>query len=140
MLIRRNFLPDFMDSFFNTNLLDNYSKSEIGVSMPAVNITEESDKFTIEVAAPGIDKNDFKINLEQNLLTVSCEKETKNEETGERYTKREFNYSSFSRSFTLPENVEAEKIKAKHQNGILKIEVPKKEQAIEKTPRQIEIS
>ena len=85
--------------------------------------------FEIQVAAPGIKKEDFKINLERNVLTISSESKTENEEKDENgaFTRREFNYSSFSRSFTLPEMAEPEKIDAAYEDGILKIMVPKKE-------------
>lgn len=107
--------------------------------MPAVNIVEEKDDFRIEVAAPGLDKKDFKIDLNNNVLTISSEKNDEKEEKSERFMRREFSYSSFKRSFTLPETAQVDKIVANHKNGILQITIPKKEEARVKPPRQIAI-
>jgi len=109
-------------------------------SLPAVNIVESKEDYRIEVAAPGLNKDDFKINLENNVLTVSSEKEDKHEENDEKVMRREFSYSSFSRSFTLPQTVNSEKIKASHKDGILQVIIPKKDEAREKPSREIKIS
>ncbi len=112
-----------------------------GLNVPAVNIKETGDSYHVEVAAPGLKKDDFEINLDNNLLTISSEiKEENTDESNERFTRREFSYSSFRRTFTLPETVEADKISAKYHDGILKIDMPKKEQAKKKPLRTIEIS
>lgn len=97
--------------------------------MPSVNVKELDNGFEIHVAAPGIKKEDLKINLERNVLTISSETKTENQEKDEKgaFTRREFNYSSFSRAFTLPEDAEPEKIEATYEDGILKITIPKKE-------------
>lgn len=127
-LIRRN---SFFDDFITKDLFEfnrpKFVQSEL--TLPSVNVKELDNVFEIQVAAPGIKKEDFKINLERNLLTISSESKTENEERDEKgaFTRREFNYSSFSRSFTLPEDVESEKIEAAYEDGILKITVPKKE-------------
>jgi HSP20 family protein len=126
-LIRRN---SFFDDFITKDLFDfnrGFSKSE--PTLPAVNVKEVDNAFEIQVAAPGIRKEDFKINLERNVLTISSENKIEHEEKDENgaFTRREFNYSAFSRSFTLPEVAEAEKIEAAYENGILRITVPKKE-------------
>ena len=127
-LIRRN---SFFDDFITKDLFEfnrpKFSQSE--VTLPSVNVKELESGFEIQVAAPGIKKEDFKINLERNVLTISSESKTENEEKDENgaFTRREFNYSSFSRSFTLPEMAESEKIEAAYEDGILKIMVPKKE-------------
>jgi HSP20 family protein len=126
-LIGREFLPDFYEA--------NGFKS-----LPAVNIVEGDDSFTIEVAAPGLDKKDFQVDLENNFLTISSEKEQKSEETNEKYARKEFNYSTFRRSFTLPETVNSEKIQASHKDGILYVKIPKKDEAKVKPARQIAVS
>lgn len=138
-IIRRKALPEIVDEFFGRDIMDKFMNQETGVDMPAVNIAENKDEFKIEVAAPGLDKKDFNINLDRNVLTISSEKqhETKDEDT--KYMRREFSYTSFSRSFTLPNSTEEDKIKANHNDGILTITIPKKEEAKEKPARRIEI-
>jgi HSP20 family protein len=108
--------------------------------MPPVNLKASDDEFSLEMVAPGFEKDDFKIDLKDNLLTISSEKKVENElKEGERYTRREFSYQAFSRSFTLPKMVDVEKISAKYDNGILNISIPKLEEAKPKAPKQIEI-
>lgn len=94
------------------------------LNVPAVNITEEKDGYMVSLAAPGMEKDDFKIDMEGNMLIISCKKEESKEEKEEKYTRKEYNYSSFSRSFTLPDEVNKEKIDAKYDKGILKISLP----------------
>lgn len=108
-------------------------------SMPAANITENEKSFLIELAVPGMTKQDFKINLENNVLTVSSEKESEKSEETTNYTRKEFTFGSFSRSFTLPKIVETEQIKASYENGILKMELPKKAETA-KTTKEIAIA
>lgn len=132
--------PALADDFFRNNLLSDLFESEAGYSNPAVNIIEGKESFSIEVAAPGLDKNDFQINLDRNVLTISSEKETEKEEKDGKYMRREFSYSTFKRSFTLPETVEYEKIAASHKNGILTVTIPKRDEAKIKPARQIDIS
>src|SRR5438094_234434 len=98
-------------------------------TMPAVNINENKDEYKISVAAPGLKKDDFEIDVEGNMLTISCEKEENREEKDGRHTRREYNYSSFSRSFTLPEDVNKDRIAAAYEDGVLKLTLPKKEEA-----------
>lgn len=87
-----------------------------------------------------MDKKDFKVNVENNVLTISSEKQDENEEKGKNYMRKEFNFTSFNRSFTLPENVEEEKIQAKHKDGILHVDIPKSEKAKSKPGREVKIS
>jgi len=142
MLALRNLnsLPSLVEEFFNHELPYNWNRNWATISTPAVNIIEGKDDYRIEVAAPGLNKEDFKINLENNELTISANKETKKEEKEETYTRREFGYSSFCRTFTLPETVYGDKIKAEHKDGILLIYVPKKEEAKPKPAREIAIA
>ncbi|MFZ5429760.1 MAG: Hsp20/alpha crystallin family protein [Bacteroidota bacterium] len=145
-LVRRSnsYLPSFWDNFFSKDLMDwgmsNFSSTD--TTLPAVNVKESDDAFEIEVAAPGMNKEDFKVNLENNVLTISSEKkeERKKEEKGQ-YTRREFSYQSFQRSFTIPENlVEGDQISAKYCDGLLCIHLPKKEEVKPKPAREITIS
>lgn len=136
----RSFLPRIAEDFFGKDLWNDFFEPNNGFRMPAVNVLEEKDNFKIEVAAPGLEKNDFKIDLDNGLLTISCEKEEKHEENGKSYMRREFNYSSFKRSFSLPDTIDGDKIKASHKNGILEIEIPKRDEAKQKPVKQIKIN
>ncbi len=134
-------VPSFIDEFFGKDWIDSVFSDRPGISTPAVNVKETNDDFMIEVAAPGLDKKDFKVDVDNNMLTISSEKEFKNEEKEDgRYMRREFSYTSFSRSFSLPDAVDGEKINAKHKDGILMITIPKKDEAKRKPPTQIQIS
>jgi HSP20 family protein len=138
-----NQFPRVFDRFFEGDLFDwsNRNFSETNTTLPSVNIKESPESFEVEVAAPGFAKDEFKIELNNNLLTISSEKKTENETNeGENFTRREFSYQSFSRSFTLPQIVNSEQIGAKYENGILKVSIPKKEEAKPKPAKQIAIS
>jgi HSP20 family protein len=108
--------------------------------MPAVNISENEDGFMLEMAAPGLKKSDFTINLDNNVLTISSEKQEEQEDSKQNYSCKEFNFSSFSRSFTLPKSIDFDKIKADYKDGILKVSLPKREDAKVALNRQIEIA
>ncbi|GAA4167821.1 Hsp20/alpha crystallin family protein [Sphingobacterium ginsenosidimutans] len=128
---------------FNRELLnwDNKNYSSISTTVPAVNIKENGDTFEVEVAAPGMAKDDFKVTLDGNLLTISSVKQEQNEEHQDNYTRREFSYQSFQRSFELQkEVVDQDNIQARYENGVLRLTIPKKEEAKQKEPRLIEIS
>src|SRR5689334_6750848 len=99
------------------------------LTTPAVNITETKDYFQVSVGVPGMKKSDFNINVESNMLIISCEKEESKDDSNDQYTRKEYSYSSFSRSFTLPEEVNREKIEAVYEDGVLKLNLPKKEEA-----------
>lgn len=109
-------------------------------TVPGVNVVESDENYRLEMAAPGLRKEDFKISVENDMLTISAEKKTETSEKNEKYTRREFSYNSFLRSFTLPEMVNAEKISAVYENGLMKIVLPKKEEAKTKAPREIAVS
>lgn len=138
MTRKGNYVPSIFDDFFNTDLARDFFSNER--STPAVNVSEDDNKFTIDVAAPGLDKNDFKVNVENNVLTISSEKEEKDEDKGKNFMRKEFSYTSFSRSFTLPDNVKDDKIKATHKDGVLSVEVPKSEASKSRPGREIKIS
>lgn len=126
-------LPTFFDNFFNDEL-DFFVPKNTGVE-PSVNVIEEENKFMIEVAAPGMNKKDFKVNVDKDVLTIEAGKEERKEEKKKNYTRKEFFVSSFKRSFTLPESIDSNKIDARYENGILEILLPKKEEA--KTPARV---
>ncbi len=133
--------PSFVDEFFNTDFWPSFLDVNTRYTVPAVNILEEDNEYRIEVIAPGIDKKDVKINLEDDVLTISSEMKQENEEKDKHYMRREFNYTAFSRSFVVPEEVDAEKISAEHKNGILTLHLPKKEEVVKKTQkREIKVS
>jgi HSP20 family protein len=138
-----NYLPSIFDRFFNSDLMDwNLSNfSSTNTSLPAVNVKETDNEFIIDVAAPGMEKKDFKVNFQNNILTVSSEKKDEREEKNGKYSRKEFSYQSFQRSFTVAENsIDSEKINAKYNDGILHITLPKREEVKPKPLREIKIS
>lgn len=135
-------LPSLFDRFFENDLMDwsNRNFSSTHTTLPSVNIKESSEDFEVDVAAPGLTKEDFMIELNHDQLTISSEKKVENEtRKGQQFNKREFSYQSFSRTFTLPNIVDSDKISARYENGILRIVMPKKEEAKPKPPKAIEI-
>jgi HSP20 family protein len=133
-------LPGLMENFFGRDMFDLTNRALGDSTLPAVNIRETSNDFLVEVAAPGMKKDDFKVTLENNLLTISSQKEEQNEEQEGNYTRQEFRYHSFSRSFGMPSTADSDRIKAKYHDGVLSIQIPKKEEAKQKPPKQIQIS
>ncbi len=121
-LFTDKWLTDFFDNdrFFDADWL---KRMQV---VPAVNVKELDKEFEIEMAAPGLNKKDFKINIENGVMTIFNEKKEEKVEKEENFTRREFNYTNFSRSFTLPENINPEKVDAKYEDGILRILLPKK--------------
>ncbi|WP_238555055.1 Hsp20/alpha crystallin family protein [Chryseobacterium sp. P1-3] len=129
--------------FFNRELFNwgNNNYSSTSTTVPSVNIMENADAYEVQVAAPGMEKNDFQIKLDGNLLTISSSKQDSSETKEKNFTRREFSYQSFQRSFELPKDVvDQENIQAKYENGLLKLTIPKKEEAKQKPPRLIEIT
>lgn len=124
-------IPSLFDDFFKpwSEWFGNGGEWKRSLTVPAVNITEGKDEYKISLAAPGLKKHDFKINVEGNMLTISSEKEENREEKDESYSRKEYNYSSFSRSFNIPEGVNQDKIDARYDDGVLKLILPKKEEA-----------
>lgn len=138
---RPNGMPsvfDMFDDLFTSNWPQK-SLIEKGIFTPSVNVTESDKNFRLEFAAPGFEKKDFDINIEKDFITVSAKKEMNNEAKEENYTRREFSFESFERTFTLPENVNAEQIEALYENGILNVVLPKKDVQIEKPVKKVEI-
>ncbi len=138
-----NQFPTLFDRFFENDLFDwsNRNFSATNTTVPSVNIKEDDDRFEVEVAAPGFIKTDFNIELNNDQMTISSEKKMEDETNeGEQFARREFSYQSFSRSFTLPNSADSDKIKAKYENGILRVTIPKKEEAKPKPTKQIAIA
>ena len=124
-------IPAVFDEFLRpwNDWLENPSLFSRELNIPAANITEHPNEYVVSLAVPGMKKSDFNIDISGNMLTISSEQEEKIEEKEKRYTRKEYNYSSFSRSFTLPDEVNKEKIEAKYEDGILKLTLPRKEEA-----------
>lgn len=133
---RKNLLTDFFD---NEHFFDIFP-NELVSRTPSVNIIENGKEFKIELSAPGLKKEDFKIDIDNSTLTIRAEKEVEQKEEKEHYTKREFSYSSFSRSFLLPDTVNKDQVKANYEDGLLKIQIGKKEEAKQIEKKQIKVS
>jgi len=135
-------LPSLLEDFFSRDWADStLANRNYGFTLPAVNVRETNDDFLLEVAAPGMKREDFKVELDNNILIISSNREENQESVNnESYTRKEFSYQYFQRSFSLPENkVEGDKISARYVDGILHITVPKKEEAKVKPIKQISI-
>ncbi len=134
-------IPSVFDDFFKPwgEWFDNDVVLNKFMKVPAVNVTENKDVYKVSLAAPGLKKEDFNINIEGNMLTISSEKEENKEEKEKTYTRKEYNYSSFSRSFTLPDEIEKDKIDAKYEEGVLNISLPRKEAAKLITAKKIAV-
>lgn len=129
-----NMLGRFLDEDFFTDLRNEAH------NLPAVNMAEKDEEYELELAVPGMKKSDFKIEVDNNMLTISAEKESKDKKEENGYFRREFNFSSFQRSFTLPEGkVDEDNIKAKYENGVLKVNIPKSKEALPTPPKMIDI-
>ena len=145
MLTRRSdlFPLNVFDDFFTRDLWNwgQSNSSSTNTTVPAVNIRETNENFEVDMAAPGMTRDDFKVELDGNTLTITSEKKIQDEQKdGERYTRREFSYQSFQRTFQLPKDVvDSERIGARYENGVLHLVIPKKEEAKQKPPRMIEI-
>ncbi|WP_040249117.1 Hsp20/alpha crystallin family protein [Psychroserpens mesophilus] len=134
-------LSSWVDNFFENGLGTGFlSNFNTGITLPAVNIKENADEYILELAIPGMKKSDFNIDLDNKVLSISSEVETENEENNDNYTRREFGYSSFKRTFTLPDTIESDHVKANYEDGILCITLPKREEAKQKPPKRIEVS
>ena len=140
---RKSNLPmwSLFDDIFDREWPSVFSQNfNTGMSLPMVNIKETAEDYFVEMAVPGLKKSDFNIVLDNQVLSISTETEEQKDLKEDNYTRREFGYASFKRSFTLPETVDEGKIKAKYDEGILSINLPKKEEAKQKPARSIKIS
>ena len=142
-LVKRNvFWPSTssVDKFLSDNFFNLPNRINEGGTLPRVNITESDEDFRVEMAAPGMKREDFHVELNNDTLVISSEISDTKEEDNASYTRKEFNYESFKRSFHLPNTVEGDKIEAKYQDGLLRLVIPKKEEAKRKPARTIKIS
>ena len=138
-IVKRNklFFPALMNDFMGPDWFggtDNWN-----TSVPAVNIKDNEKSFELELAVPGMKKDDFTVEVDNDVLTISSEFKSENEETQDNYTRKEFSYSAFKRAFTLPETVDGSKIDARYEDGILRLTLPKKQEALPKPKRLISI-
>jgi HSP20 family protein len=150
LILRNRSLPAVVSDFFDTGRIfrpsifdfdgDMLDLDGSSVVIPDANIEESEKEYKIELAAPGLEKKDFKVEVSEGNLTISAEKKEEKKENGKNYKRREFSYSSFSRTFMLPENSMPEKIDAKYDNGILRLALPKKEITISKPKKEIKVS
>ncbi|HLT32789.1 MAG TPA: Hsp20/alpha crystallin family protein [Aquaticitalea sp.] len=132
-----SWVDDLFESGLGTGFLSNFNT---GMTLPAVNIKENKDEYFLEIAVPGMKKSDFNIDVDNKTLSISSERSEEHVDTEENYTRREFGYSSFKRTFALPETVESDNIKANYNDGILTVHLPKREEAKEKPAKRIDIS
>ena len=134
-------LPSWFDDILGKGFTSEYlSNFNTGITLPKTNIRETVDAYFVEMAVPGLKKDDLELKLDNQMLSISAETKKENEENKDNYTRREFGYSSFKRSFILPEFIDESKIKAKYNEGILSIELPKMEEAKPKPPKTIKVS
>jgi HSP20 family protein len=140
--------PSLLSDFFNTSLIDrdffdldsNFLTSRLGVNVPTANITETPKEYKLELAAPGLERKDFNVEVKERTLTISAEKEEEKKEKDGEYSRREYSFNSFSRSFTLPENVKEGSIDAKYENGVLKVLIPKAKETPVKPAHKVTVS
>lgn len=137
--LNRDYVPAYWDDFFNDGFFNQLSSATSNSNTPAVNVSEDEKGYTIEVAAPGLTRKDFNLEVDDDILTISTGQKESKEEKKENYLRREFNYHTFKRSFRLPETVDQEQIRATHESGILTLSLPKKKEAVQEAPRQIEV-
>ena len=137
--INRGFVPAYWDDFFNDTFFNNTNPAASHGTSPAVNVAEEDNAFRIDMAVPGLSRKEFRIDLENDVLTISSDRKENKEDKKHNYMRREFSYNTFKRSFQLPETIDQENIKASHDAGILTIQLPKKEEVVQKAAKQIEI-
>jgi len=137
-IMRKSFRPFYMPNVFDDELFP--ALQTRSSSMPAVNIREDEKKYSLELAVPGIDKKDLKIDINEDVITISSETKNETEENKDGYKRKEFSYSSFCRSFYIPENVDRDHIEANYKDGILTVGLPKQEEEKSKITRQVKIS
>jgi HSP20 family protein len=139
-IVKRNNLvfPSLMNDFFRPDWFGGIDRYDSNV--PAVNIKENEKDYELELAVPGMKKDDFNVEVDKNVLTISAETKSQDEVSEDNYTRREFAFSSFKRAFTLPETVNDGKIDASYKDGVLKLVLPKKEEALPKPKRLIDIA
>lgn len=149
LTVRKNGgFPSLLSDFFGTSLVDreffdltpDLFSSRLGINVPTANISETPKEFTLELAAPGLERKDFKVEVDNHTLTISSQKEEEKKEKEGDYSRREYSFNSFSRSFSLPENVKEGNIDAKYENGVLKVSIPKTKETPGKPVHKIAVS
>jgi HSP20 family protein len=144
----RSVIPSVVNDFFNServlfpsifDLDRGFMDSDVASLLPDANIIENDEDYKIELAAPGLEKKDFIVEMQDGILNISAEKEEDKKEENKNFKRREFSYNSFSRSFSLPENCLSDKIEAKYENGVLHLSLPKKEVTLSKPVKQIKV-
>lgn len=148
-LAKKSLLPNFASDLLDTgkflsprfwDMEGDFFDLDFAGRIPSINIRENGKDFKIDMAAPGLEKKDFKVEVDDGILTISAEKKEETKEEKEHFTRREFSYNSFSRSLRLPENCLPEKIDARYENGVLHLAIPKKEISVSKPAKQIKVS
>lgn len=134
-------MPSLFEDFYKpwNEWFDNAGFFGRVMNLPAVNIIEQKNEYLVSLAAPGLKKDDFKIDVNGNMLTISSEKEESKDEKDKKFTRKEYSYFSFSRSFTLPEEINQEKIEAKYDDGVLKISLPRRDEVKKTSAKQIAV-
>jgi HSP20 family protein len=127
-----------IDRFFGNDFFDLWNGDKLE-TLPSLNITEEKNNYLIELAAPGLKKEDFNIDVQGNVVTISCDKETEHETNETDFLRREYDFTSFSRSFTLPETADPNKIHAKYIDGVLHLEIPKRPETLKEKTQKIKV-
>lgn len=145
---RNGGMPSLFSNFFGGSLFDRdlfdwgneFLSSRLGINVPTANVAETPKEYKVELAAPGLDRKDFKVEIDNGTLTISAEKEEEKKEKDGGYSRREYSFNSFSRSFALPDNVRDNNIDAKYENGVLRIVIPKEKETPVKVARKVEVS
>ena len=139
-LIKRTNQNPWLRDFFDVESIFDSKWPNVNTSLPSVNISEDDKCFCVDVVAPGFKKEDFKVNIDDDILTISAETKTENgdENKNKQYSRREYSYSSFTRSFRLPENAKDDKVAASYKDGILKLDIPKTENPV-KAKKEVQV-
>ena len=137
---RESYVPSIFTDFFNDYFTGDISPRAFSSTVPAVNIHESENEFLVDLAVPGMKKEDFNIEVENGILTISAEKKSEKNEEELKFSRKEFSYSSFKRTFTLPDSVNPDKIAASYENGVLALTLPKKEESKVKPAKAIKVS
>ncbi|MFZ6013857.1 MAG: Hsp20/alpha crystallin family protein [Bacteroidota bacterium] len=149
LMVRKNGgFPSLFSDLFGTSLVNRdffdfdggFLTSRLGINVPTANITETSKEYELELAAPGLERKDFNVEVDHHTLTISAEKEEEKNEKNGGYSRKEYSFNSFSRSFTLPENVKEGNINAKYENGVLKVSIPKAKETQVKPAHKVTVS
>lgn len=132
-------VPSIWNDLFESNLFNHHVKGNARIAVPPVNISESDESYLVELAVPGLKKEDFDINLDKTVMTISAKKDEKETEEKTNYSKREFSYRSFRRSFTLPSTANLEGINASYDEGVLNVTIAKKDKEKQTTSRSISV-